>query len=418
MKYDVVITNGTLFLSYGEMKNKDIGVKDGYIIAVEEGIEKAEANLIIDATDKVIVPGFVDAHIHMDKAFTADEDDCVCLLDASNRSRQELCAYYQGWNRESIIVDMTENMERILQQCIVNGTSAVRTNIAVNSVMGTAGLEAVNRLKKKYERKIDILVTADCPVGMEAEWEHAVECGWIDFIGGYPNLKEDEKNHSICYDSQKLQNARRIFALAKKYKMPIDLHCDETDEADFSLFRDICEQTWRQQMGGEVTVSHVTALDAKGADEEAVADAIAWCAKSGVYVTTLTGQNLYLMSENRRGTTRVRQLKEAGVCVSVASDNVRDTFCPFGNFDLIEEALLTAQVHKFGTERELLDVMNMITYFPAASCKLQDYGLLPGCKANLVILDGDSVPETLRSQVKKKYVIHLGKIVAQDGRIV
>ncbi len=418
MKYDVVIANGTLFLSYGEMGKRDIGVKDGRIVAVEDRLEKSDADIVINASDKVVVPGFVDSHIHMDKAFSADADGCCGLLDACNHSKQEFTAYYQGWSSEDIISDMMENIEKVVQQCIVNGTSAVRINVAVNPVVRTAGLQAVNRIREKYKEKIDILVTADCPTGMEKEWEDALRHGWIDFIGGYPNLKEDARTHRICYDDRKLRNAEYIFALSEKYKLPVDLHCDESDEPDFTLFRYICEQTWRRQMEGEVTVSHITALGARGAEEEAVADAIAWCAKAGVHVTTLTGQNLFLMPEDRRGTTRVKQLRDAGVRVAIASDNVRDAFCPFGNYDLMEEALLTAQVHKLGTDRELLDIMNMITYFPAASCKLEAYGLLPGCAANLVILDADYVPEALRSQAKKSYVMHLGKIVAKNGKIV
>lgn len=418
MKYDVIIANGTLFLSYGIMEGRDIGIKDGNIVEVSDRIERGKADMVIEATGKVVVPGFVDSHMHLDKAYVEEQEEVSSLLDACNCSAKKLTEYYYNWTKESIISDIMEKAEETIRKSIANGTTLIRTDTMLNPIVGTAALEAMKHLKEKYRDKIDILVTADCAMGMEREWQQAVGRGLIDFIGGYPNLKYDEKTRIFSHEKNAKEKVEKIFQLAKKYNLPIDIHCDESDEPDFQLFRYVCEQTWRNQMEGEVTVSHVTALDAKGANEEKIADAIAWCSKGSVQVTTLTSQNMYLMSDLRRGPTRVRQLRNAGVKVSVASDNVRDVFRPFGNCDLLEEALLTAQVHKFGTDKELLDIMRMITYFPADSCKLENYGLLPGCKANLVILDSDNVPEALRSQVAKKYVMHLGNIVAVDGKVI
>ena len=417
MRYDLAIINGKLYLPFGCVQ-KEVGIKDGYITEIADKIDTSSADLVIDAEGRVIVPGFVDAHMHIEKSFTADDEEIDSLLEACRHSADKLAEYYYNWDRESIILDIMENAEQILKKCIVNGTAVIRTNVMVNEIVGTAALEAMERLREKYKSKIDILITADCPEKMEEEWEKAVKNGWINFIGGYPNLTVEESGYGFADADEKQRNIDRIFELAARNQLPVDVHCDESDEPDFSLFRYICEKTWREQMEGKVTVSHVTALGAKGADEEAVADAVAWCAKAAVHVVTLPSQNLYLMSENRRGTTRVRQLRQAGVPVGVASDNVSDIFRPFGNCDLLEEALLTAQIHKYGSERELTDIMRMITYFPAASCGLKEYGILPGSRANLVILNADSVPEALRSQVKKAYVIHRGKITAAYGKMV
>lgn len=107
-------------------------------------------------------------------------------------------------------------------------------------------------------------------------------------------------------------------------------------------------------------------------------------------MTTLTSCNLYLMSDARRGPTCVKRLMEAGVPVSIASDNVRDPFRPYGNADLLQEALLTAQVHKLAGENQLTQVFRMITENPAANCLISDYGLREGCRADFVLLDAQS----------------------------
>lgn len=418
MKYDIIVTNASPFFAYGVAGKKDIGIKEGYIQKIADQIDRKNAQMVIDADGSVVVPGFVDSHMHIDTAFMADEDDVDGLQEACGRSLQELINYYGGWSRERIVEDMMERGEVAVKKCIENGTSAIRTHVSLNSITGTAGLKAMNQLKKKYENKLDILITADYTEGMEAEWKKAAALEQFDFVGGYPNECLNQNSKPVLKNLHWKKDIDRLFNLAQEYGLPMDIHCDESDEPDFQLFRYIGEETWRRQMGGLVTVSNVTALAAKGADEEAAADAIAWCAKGSVHVTTETSQNLFLMSEAGRGTTRVRQMRNAGVKISSASDHVRDAFRPFGNCDPLEEVLLTAQVHKFGTDHELTDIMRMITYFPAESCMLQEYGLLPGCQANLCILQADSIAEAVRSLSEKKYVLHKGNIVAVNGKLI
>jgi cytosine deaminase len=186
---------------------------------------------------------------------------------------------------------------------------------------------------------------------------------------------------------------------------------DESDAPDVSCFEYVLDKTIAAGMQGRVTCGHVTALSAPGMDEGRAARAIEKTAKAGVHITTLSSCNMYLMGGERRGPTRVREFLEAGVNVAAASDNVRDPFRPFGNASLLEEALLTAQIHKLALPDQLGKVFDMITYNGAKNSLLSGYGIGEGAAADLVLLDAATVPEAVLSQAGKLLVIKRGKVI-------
>jgi hypothetical protein len=137
-----------------------------------------------------------------------------------------------------------------------------------------------------------------------------------------------------------------------------------------------------------------------------------------IFIAALPSCNLYLMGRKdkqpiRRGVTRVKDFLKAGVNIAYASDNIRDPFRPYGNADMLEEGLLTAQVLQMGTPSELETVFRMGTYNPAKILGLKNYGTQVGCKADLVLLEAASPSEALISQATKAYVFKNGKPVAK-----
>lgn len=70
--YDLKITGGTLVDGTGaEPRRADVAVKDGVIVAVGPDLA-GEAAETIDATDRLVTPGFVDIHTHYDGQATWD----------------------------------------------------------------------------------------------------------------------------------------------------------------------------------------------------------------------------------------------------------------------------------------------------------------------------------------------------------
>lgn len=103
----------------------------------------------------------------------------------------------------------------------------------------------------------------------------------------------------------------------------------------------------------------------------------------------------------RRGLTRVKELLDGGVNVTLASNNVRDVLRPVGNFNLLEEALILSYGAHMDSIDQLDTLMRMATYGGAKAIGLEDYGLQPGCKADMVVLDAPTLSAAIVGQVEK-----------------
>ncbi|MEG2338443.1 MAG: amidohydrolase family protein, partial [Clostridium sp.] len=364
-KYDVIIQNANVYETGNDL---DVAIKDGKIVAIEKNISKSKAYKVIDATNKLVAPGFVDSHTHIDKALTlgdAEPGDLMAAITAANN-------YVASVPKNKVYEDVVKRGRQVIEMAIANGTTAIKTNVFINDKWGTEPLRAINDLKAQYKDYIDIYnVTpftdmAPLPAEVIAEVEKAASNGQIDFIAGYPTLTKDYK-----------KDVDTIFSYAKKYNLPVDLHVDESDAPNIDCLKYVIDKTISEGMQGKVTVGHVTALDAYGLSDADAAAVIAKAKEAKINVTSLTSCNLYLMGRDgkkpmRRGITRVDELNKAGVNVSYASDNIRDPFRPFGNADMLEEALITAQVNQYGIRTDLNKVFKMGTYNPAANSLIKD----------------------------------------------
>ena len=404
---DMLILNGNLYAGPGCVPVKrDMAVTNGKITALDKNLSAMAAGKTIDAAGALIVPPFMDTHMHIDKALTMHDDDTPSLIAACDNSDKSSQLYY-GWPDERIYNDIMERASRIVEMCVANGTQLLRTNLLFTPTWRTLALQAMNDLKVKYRGRC---VIQNC-VAFGEPWREelltAAKAGQVDVVGGYPHLSPDYR-----------ADVDDAFALAEKFGLPVDLHCDESDTDNLDCFRYIIQKTEETHMQGRVSCGHVTGLNATGMSEKTAADAIAAAARAEVNVTSLTSCNMYLMNMTRRGPTRVRQLTEAGVNLAVASDNVRDTFRPFGNCDLLEEALLTAQVHKLSTASWQAETLDMVTWHAARTALASGYGLAVGCNADMVILEAATPQQALLEQAAKQYVIGNGKIIAESGTLV
>jgi len=380
----------------------DVGIKDGQIVEIKKKIEGQQSEEIA-AQGMFLSPGFVDAHTHLEKALSGEGIEVNSLGEAIAAFKKK----YAGITKEDFIA----RAKKVVEMAVKNGTTAMRTHIYVDSIIGTRAIEAILEVKRQVRDLLDLQVVA-MPTNatyvfdeeLRSLTEKAIELG-ADLLGGAPHIGEKPE---AFIDA--------IFDLALKNGLPIDFHVDESDEPVVKTLEYLAEKTIATGMEGKVTAGHCTSLAA--VPDELAHRVIAKCAEAGLHIVTLPSCNLYLMGRKdkqpiRRGVTRVRDFLQAGVNIAYASDNIRDPFRPFGNADMLEEGLLTAQVLQMGTPAELETVFHMGTYSPAKILGLPDYGTQIGCKADLVLLEASSPSEALISQATKAYVIKNGKPVAQ-----
>lgn len=385
---------------------RDILLNGGIISRIEApGMIAAPAGAeILEGKGKVLFPAFVDSHTHTDKAMTADRvpNASGTLAEAIGNMNR----YFTGVEHEEALQRSSEMVRRAIR----GGTGYLRSHISIVPETGMRGWEAALALREKYRDSIDIQLVAfpgavkELKAGGEVYRmvRQALASG-ADALGGCPNLSDDHRSFTDT-----------IFDLAAEFGLPLDLHVDESEAEQADALEYLAEATMKHGMEGRVTAGHCTSLSSM--KQERALEVIRKVKDAGMNIVTLPSCNLFLMGrgdreKQRRGTTRIREFIDAGVNISLASDNIRDPFRPFGNGNLLEEALLTAQVAQMASPAELETLLRMITFNPASSMGITPYGVEEGGAANLILLNAPEAAAALVDQAQVERVFHRGRTV-------
>lgn len=360
-----------------------------------------------DGRGQLLLPGFVDAHVHVDKAFSLEGSSGIGFREAIAEFTKRSAAM----SRADYVERVCSNTRRLIRLALSRGTTTLSTHVNIEHAHGLAGIEAVAHERSRFRALAGLEITAMPNFFGDAAQrkrqfellELAAEGGLIQGVGGAPHHFED---HAAL--------TRRLFEVAERFGLRVDLHVAETDEPDVSNLEDVIGLTHEYALQGRVCCSHVTALSA--VDDRTAESLIRQLKASDISVLTLPSCNLYLMGRGdahpvRRGTTRIRELYEAGVNIGYASDNIRDPFRPIGNADMLEEGLLTAQVARMVTEDGLRGIWHMGTRNPARMLGLAPYGVTVGAQADLLLTPASSPVEAIRGQVRPTAVFKGGRVV-------
>lgn len=402
-KFDTLISGGNAAL---ENRTVDIGITDGIIMEVADYIPKDCAKKVINAAGCTVSPSFVDAHQHLDKTFTIRDLGNCELLEAAKHARE----YAGSIPEDEIINDIMKRAGKAVRMAVAHGTGTIRTHVLCDSPWGAKAIEAANLVKNCYKDVITIENTCPHTPELIPQWKKCAKQGMIDYVGGYPTNKEDMRAWTDT-----------IFDLAREFDLPIDLHVNESDKHNLDCLLYVIEKTIATGWQGRVTCSHITALNcfSKAESDEIIKK----IKDAGIRIITLPSCNLYLMGRHdeppqRRGPTKIKDILEADVPIALASDNIRDPFRPFGNANMLEEALITAQVMQYGLNYQLDEVFKMATYNAAEIADLKNYGLKTGCRADLIILDAPTAAEAILSQSETRYVLKNGRVVAANSTYI
>ncbi len=358
---------------------------------------------VIDGKAGFLSPGFIDLHLHLEKSQTIGEQECPGLMDA-------ILSFKDYIRNHLSPEDIERRVEKTMRDLICHGTTSIRTHVSVDEIVGTMAVKTLLGMKEKYKDRLDMQIIAmvSSLTLSDDTYAHLDALGDTDILGygAAPALCDDPK---MMID--------RLFELAKKHGKIMDLHIDEHDDPNVDVIDYFADSIVQNDMIGQCTGGHLCALSA--VNQEKANETISKILVSGMHVVTLPSCNLYLMGRKdkgivRRGTTRIRELVEAGVNISLASDNIRDPFRPFGNGDMLEEMLLTAQVAQMGTYTDLRQIFRMGTYNPARAMGYASYGVEVGAPADLVLLEAASAEEAILSRATRRYVLKRGKIVCEN----
>ncbi len=384
----------------------DIRIEAGRIaqISPSEGEAEPDNAEMIDVAERLVIPGFVDAHLHLDKGMVTDRT--VNRSGTLEEGLEIMMEVKKGFTVE----DIQRRARKQIEMAVSNGSTSLRTHIDLDSAVGLKGVEALSALREELKDSVTLQL-AVLPHGDPVSspeflklFRKAIELS--DLIGGFP-LPGDEKIVDL------------LFHLAREYDKRLDLHVDEKDDPEPLAIRYVAKKTIQEGYEGRVTVDHLCALSSLPPAE--AREVIALMREAGLSVITLPSTNLHIQGRAddhrpRRGITRVKELLAEGVPVAYASDNIRDGFTPFGNADMLEVGLIFAHGAYMGTHDELKTVLDMGTEVAGRIFYHNDsYGVRVGNEADLVVLDVHRFEDAIVAQPTRLWVFKKGRMVAKNS---
>jgi cytosine/creatinine deaminase len=386
----------------------DVALDGDRITAVEPGYE-GPADREYDGGGSLAVPGLVNAHHHLDKTRLGE-----VMRPNESQTLQE--AIYITWDhkRGYTVEEIVERASPVVEAAIVNGTTAIRGFADVDTIGGLTPVQGVLELRRRFAERITMDVVAFPQEGIIRDpgcdrlMEEAMGLG-ADVVGGLPwyeRLDRDAQEHvDFCFE------------LAQRTGKDVHMLVDDTDNPNSRSLEYLAARTLEAGYGGRVTASHCGALGAY--DDTHAEKVIGMVKEAGVSISSNTQISLVMAGRNdrgrvRRGITRVKELLAAGVNVLSAQDDLHDPYYPFGKPDQLEVGQYTAHVAQLTYPDELETVFDMISTNAARAMRLDGYGLEPGDRADLVVIEARTVREALRTIPPRRLVFYGGKLVAES----
>jgi cytosine deaminase len=385
----------------------DIAIRDGRIQRIAADIATSDGDTL-EVPDRLVLPGFVETHIHPDKAFIADRSEG---LRAGGPTAQTLVA---ALKKAFTVDDIYRRARRVMELAVRHGCTTMRAHVEIDALVELRGVEALRRLQADLAGVLDLELIAFAQEGIFHEsvtrdlLREALK-GGLTTLGGCPYMDADQRAHIDWF-----------FDTAQTFGVPLDFHADSADDPAMLTSDYIAEQTIARGMHGRVSLGHLCMLDVlPPAHRARVLDRLR---EAQIHVISLPATELHMKGRGDaqrtwRGVTRIGELRAAGINVSISTNNIVNPFTPYGHPDLLRQALVTAMSAHLGNLDQLAWLPELITANPARALRLDGYGLAEGCRADLVVLDAADAAQAITEQAEKLYVIKGGRVVARNRRI-
>lgn len=402
--------DATLVLRQGRLIDGlvvDIAIAHNQIIAIDADLPITAATEL-DIEGRLVSPPFVESHIHLDSALTAGEprwNGSGTLFEGIDIWRERKASLTAA--------DVKQRAISALKQQASYGVLFVRSHADV-SEPGLIALKGLLEVREAVKDWMTLQVVAFPQDGLygspknEALMEEALRLG-ADVVGGIPHyeLTRDDGVRSV----------HKIFELAQRYSRLIDVHCDEIDDPQSRFLEVMAGECIRSGLNSEVTASHTTAF---GSYDDAYAlklmgvlrrARLNFIANPLINITLQGRTDTY---PKRRGVTRVKELWQSGLNVSLGHDCIQDPWYSLGTGNLLSVAEMAVHVCQMTGQAEIDACFDMVTAGGARTLNLgEEYGIEVGRPANLVVLDAKDRYEALLNRATVRTVISRGKVLVE-----
>ncbi|MBD8553919.1 amidohydrolase family protein [Rhizobium sp. CFBP 8762] len=403
--FDLIIRNANL---PDGRQGIDIGLADGKIVAVEKLLQ-ASAGEEIDASGRLVSPPFCDPHFHMDATLSLG----LPRMNVSGTLLEGIAL----WGELRPLLTKDALVERALRYCdlaVSQGLLFIRSHVDTSDPRLVTA-EAMLEVRERVAPYITLQLVAfpqdgyyRAPDGA-ASLERALDMG-IDIVGGIPHFERtmDDGRRSL----------EALCRIAAERGLPVDIHCDESDDPLSRHIETLTAETIRHGLQGRVAGSHLTSMHSM--DNYYVSKLIPLMAEAKINVIPNPLINIMLQGRHdtypkRRGMTRVRELMDAGLNVSFGQDCAMDPWYSMGSGDMLEVGHMAIHVAQMGGIEDKKKIYDALTVNSAKTMGLNGYGLDVGCNADLIVLQASDVVEALRLKPTRLYVIKNGNVISRSA---
>lgn len=401
-----------MIIQNAKLRGKDglwnIIIHDNKIAEISQGVVEQTGQEILDVDGALVLPPFIEPHIHLDTTLTAGEPEW-------NQSGT-LFEGIQRWaqRKESLTLDDVKTRAKTaLKWQIAQGIQHVRTHVDVTDPDLTA-MKAMLEVKEEMSPYVDLQLVAfpqegilSYPSGVEL-LEESLKMG-ADVVGGIPHFEFTRE-----YGVNSLKSA---FDLAEKYDRLVDIHCDEIDDEQSRFVEVAAAEAYERGLGSRVTASHTTAM---GSYNDAYTYKLFRLLKlSEINFVSNPLVNIHLQGRfdtypKRRGLTRVKELLEAGMNVCFGHDDIFDPWYPLGTGNMLQVLHMGIHASQLMGYEQIVNSIDLITENSAKTLHIEDsYGIEKGKPANLIVLSAENEYEAIRKQAVVKYSIRNGRIISK-----
>ena len=379
-----------------------VAIRDGTIDSIGPRAP-GEAAQVIDGRGQCLLPPFVDCHFHLDSVLTK-------IPNASGTLREGIDNWARYKSESLTAQDVYERAKTYCEQAFSMGIQAIRSHVDVCDPQ-LRGAEGLLRLRRELADRMDIQLIAFPQDGFYASPQvrsqllRALDMG-VDVVGGIPH---NERTYGLG-----TRSLGELLDIAAERGLLVDIHCDETDDPHSRHVETLAAETARLGLEGRVAASHITST--------AVMDPyyvhrrlIPLMASAGLSVIVNPLINVHLGGHYthpmHRAMAPIREIMDAGLTVACGQDCIQDPWYPLGYAEMFEVLKMGAHTGHMMGLHALRQMLDTVTVNPARIMGLTDYGLEPGKRAHMVLLDAPNWFDAMRTNARRIAVIRNGQVI-------
>ncbi len=376
-----------------------VSIEGGRIAALGPGVTAAPGVAVEDGRGALLLPGFVEGHTHLDKSNWGRpwyrNEVGPALTDRIGNER--------AWRKTSGHDPAAQSLA-LSRAFVAAGTTRLRTHVDIDTDGGLRYLDGVLQTRQTLADTLDMQIVAFPQSGM------LVRPGTVELLSRALDAGADVLGalDPALIDRDPAGSLDATFALAERHRKPIDIHLHEPGEVGAFTLNLLLDRVAALGMQGQVVVSHGFCL---GALPERERDAL---------LDRIASLNVALLTSAPPScpVPPLKICRERGITMFGGNDGIRDTWSPYNVPDMLERAMLIGMRYDLRRDDDLAIALDCVTDAGARGCGFADYGLRAGARADLVLVDAETVAHAIVARPVRRLVVANGRIVARDGAYI